>query len=122
MAEILRAQGHLREAAFYFSEALKRAPSDLACEINFELAEVYETQGDMEKAASEFLKISYLYPNNMIYLGRAQLRAAKLYEDLNKPEEALKVYQKIANSTSNQADFAREKVEKLKFTIKHQGR
>ena len=72
---------------------------------------------ERNKTASEFLKISYLYPNNMIYMARAQIRAAKLYEDLNKPEEALKVYQKIAGSTSNQADFAKERVEKLKFMI-----
>ena len=58
----------------------------------------------------------------MIYLGRAQLRAAKLYEDLNKPEEALKIYQKIAASTSNQADFAKERLEKLKLMIKKKGR
>ena len=119
LAEILRAQGHLRESVFYFSEALKSATGDLGCEIQFELAEVIEIQGEMEKAAGEFLKVSALYPTNMIYPARAQLRAAKIFEDLNKYSEAIKVYKRIANSASNQADFAKERIRKITLILEH---
>ena len=121
LAEILKAQGHARESIFYFSEALKNTQGDVACEIQFELAEALESQGEMEKAASEFLKVSYLYPTNMLYPTRAQLRAAKIFEDLSKYHEALKVYERIAHSSSNQADFAKERIRKI-TSVLEQGR
>ena len=57
----------------------------------------------------------------MIYPTRSQLRAAKIFEDLNKYQDALKVYEKIANSASNQADFAKERIRKI-TSILEQGR
>ena len=75
----------------------------------------------MEKAAGEFLKVSYLYPTNMLYPTRAQLRAAKIFEDLSKYQEALKVYERIAHSSSNQADFAKERIKKI-TSVLEQGR
>ena len=91
MAEILKVEGALRESALYYGDALQGAQTDLACEIQFGLAEVYELQGESEKAASEFLKLSYLYPDNKNYAEKAKTRAAKLFRDLGRPEEATKI-------------------------------
>ena len=65
------------------------------------------------------MKVSTLYPSNMIYPVRAQLRAAKIFEDLNKYQEAVKIYERIAKSTSNQADFARERIRKIMSLLEH---
>ena len=54
LAEILKAQGHPKESIFYFNEALKNIQGDLGCEIQFELAEVLEMQGDTEKPPENF--------------------------------------------------------------------
>jgi tetratricopeptide (TPR) repeat protein len=122
LAEILKTQGFLREAELYFSEALKRSRGDLACEIEFELAEVFEAKNEMDQAASEFLKLAHLYPNNAIYMDRARVRAAALLEYQKKYNEALKVYEMIADSQSSQADFAKEKIKKIQPILEKKGR
>ena len=45
LAEILKAEGHLKEAVFYFQQALKKAPDELKPEIESELSEAYALQG-----------------------------------------------------------------------------
>ncbi|MBI3252057.1 MAG: excinuclease ABC subunit UvrA [Candidatus Omnitrophica bacterium] len=77
LAEILKTEGRLREAAFHFGEALKRLEGEAACAARFELAEVYETEGDNPKAAAEFLKVSDACPKGA-QAAEARLRAAKL--------------------------------------------
>jgi tetratricopeptide (TPR) repeat protein len=118
LGELLKAQGHLKEAAFYFSEALKKATGDFACEVEFELAEVYETKGDLQQAAMEFFRLSQLYPNHMIYADKSRWRAVNLFETLGQKKEALDVYEKIAESNSNRADEARAKIKKLRQELK----
>ncbi|OGW80964.1 MAG: excinuclease ABC subunit A [Omnitrophica bacterium RIFCSPHIGHO2_02_FULL_51_18] len=122
LAEILKAQGYLKEAAFYFGEALKDAQGDLACETSFELAEAYELQAEFEKAALQFQNLSELYPANMVYADKARLRAARLFEDIHKYKEALKIYEAVASSRSNQADYAREKAVKIKGHLEGKNR
>ena len=49
LASILKAQGSLREAVFYYDEALKSGGPKP--DIYTELADVYETQGEPTKAS-----------------------------------------------------------------------
>ena len=45
LGEILKAEGHLREAAVYFQEALKKAPPESAAELQAQLNEIRQLQG-----------------------------------------------------------------------------
>ena len=83
IGEILRAQGHLKEATIYLTEASKKAQGDLACEIQYQLAEMDELEGDKEKAAKEFSRAGELFPTAP-YASRAKLRAVELKEALEK--------------------------------------
>ena len=119
LAEILKAQGHLKEAAFYFGEALKKGMGEFACEAQFELAEVYETEGDLPKAAAEFVRVGELYPNSMVYADKSRWRAVALFEDLGNKRGAMAVYESIAATHSNRAEEARQKIKKLQQELKN---
>ena len=64
LGEILKAQGHSREALVYLHDALKTARGEAACEIQYTIAEIYETQGQAEQAASTLLKTADLCPDD----------------------------------------------------------
>jgi TolA-binding protein len=115
LAGILRGQGFLREAAIAYAEALREAPPALGAEIQYGLAEVYETQGEAEKAAAEFMKLAYVYPDSD-EAPRARWRAAEIFEQANRREEAVRIYEKIASTPGRDADAAREKIRKLTST------
>ena len=86
---------------------------EFACEVQFELAEVYETEGDLPKAAAEFRRVSELYPNSMVYADKSRWRAVALFENLGKKRDAMELYGKIAATNSNRAEEARQRIKEL---------
>ena len=114
LGQILKAQGHLKEAAVYFDEAMMEAEGDLAAEIRYEAAETTEAKGQIYEAAAEYFKLYQLFPDNKTYADKALFRGARLLEQLGKVENALPIYEKIARSASPNAAEARARIEKLK--------
>ena len=57
LAGLLRAEGHLKESAYYYQESLKKAPPELGPEIERGLAEVYEMMGQKDQASALYKKL-----------------------------------------------------------------
>lgn len=71
----------------------------------FDLARIAEEQQNYERALAEYQKLAAVYPNERQAM-MAQMAQAKLYlRRLNRPEEALKLYQAAAASKTPHLDW-----------------
>lgn len=98
LGELLRLEGNLREALFYFREAIKLSEEKDAADVQLRIAEVLERQGKTMDAVGEYLKVSYLYPHQKSPAVEGQRRAAALLESIGKTEEAEKINAKLRES------------------------
>ncbi len=94
VAEIHRKRRRYADAQRALDVVLDAGPPDSAAKAFFARAEVFAERGD-PKAASEFLKLTYLYPDQKIWVARALERAGGLYEKAGRHSLALRVYKKM---------------------------
>jgi tetratricopeptide (TPR) repeat protein len=59
------------------------------------IGQAYEDSGELETAAAEYLKVSYAHASAPAGALMARMRAARLYERLNRNDEAIAIYQNI---------------------------
>ena len=98
----------------YLRKALGTKNNELNAQVQYEIAESFEKQGDLVKAVEEYLKVSYLYSKGAFWSVRAQLKCAQLFERLDKPEEAKKLYEKLAGMDIEESSLAKSRLEWLK--------
>lgn len=96
-----------------------------ALESNFNTPEVYfskacalEKMGEYKSSLESFFEVVYLF-NNQGLTVKSYLHIAKLYEKMGKPEEALKVYEKLAGMDVEESKYAREKKQELSKRIEN---
>jgi len=87
----------------------------LKAEAHFWLGEAFQNSDKWEDAALEYLKVTYLYPENDLWSGTARFRAGEIFEAQGKLNEALLMYQKLALKYKNdeRGKFAAKKVEEI---------
>ncbi len=83
-------------------------------QIQFNLADTLQQMSRTEDAIAEFLKIPDLYPSELVWVVKAYLRVAKIYEDGRDWEGARVTYHKIVQLNSPEAAFARERLDWIK--------
>ena len=71
LAQIIKAQGHPKEAVIYYQDALKNAPLEASCEIGLDLGELYETQGDVANASLEYNRVAERCKDNPLFADKA---------------------------------------------------
>ena len=73
------------------------------------------------EALETFLNVTYLHSKELMWSSTARFKAAKICEQLEYYDDAIKLYQKIAEAYKGQiqGDFAKKKLEEL--NKKHQG-
>jgi tetratricopeptide (TPR) repeat protein len=91
----LARQGSCQEALPLFGQAVAGTNSAIAAEAQFRIGDCYADLDERDKAIVEYLKVVYLYPMHPEWGCRAQFRAAKMYEEVGKEEDAMNLYQKI---------------------------
>jgi len=112
----------------YFSQAIETYQKALSLpvvndsirdsQIQFRLAEALEGSKDFNRAIEHFLQIPYLYPNDRYWAIKSYLRVAKIFEDKENWQEAIKIYEKVAKENVEEAKFASERLEWIKSNIK----
>ena len=114
MAEIYRKdQDHTK--AIEASQSALSAPKGLAqsndAELQFAIGDLYELSNQLDKAVEEYLKLSYLYPEETGWIIKAYLRSARIFEDSEKWDDAKMVYQKIGQYKTEESTFAQERID-----------
>lgn len=86
--------------------------------IQLKIAEAYQGQGQLPEAIEEYLKVSYLYPENNETAVKALLRVAQIYEDKENFKEASNVYRRIIAMNTEEAKYARERIDAITGQVK----
>ncbi len=88
-------------------------------QIQFEIADLQEAKGDLNKAIEGYLKIPYLYPQENTWVVKSYLRVARIFEDKNDWDEARKIYEKVASQNIEEAKFAQERLDWINKNLKN---
>ena len=89
--------------------------SELKVEAQYWIGENYQYKGDMENAIIEYLKVTYLYPEEYMWGLTARYMAAQVYEETGHYEDAIKLYNIVAvkSNDKSKTEFARQRVKEL---------
>lgn len=122
--------GVLYEELKYFDQALltfqnlaREANRDYQAELHYYIGAIYNDKGDYADAILEFLKVPYLVSMNaeVDWAAQSYYMAGKCYEQMNKPNEAIAMYQKIVDkphTDKNFVDGAIREINRVKALLK----
>ncbi len=83
-------------------------------EIQFLIADTYESINNTKRSMEEYLKIPYLYPEEKQLNVKAYLRIARIFEDKEEWDKARIVYKKVIKFETDELKFAKERIEWIK--------
>jgi tetratricopeptide (TPR) repeat protein len=108
--------GAYQKALEHFAKALGQSPPELAAQAQYEIGQTYTLQKNYQQGTLELLKVAYLYPQQTRWVQQALFQAAANYEQEQKWQEALAIYQKIVKEVAGSESQARasQKIEQLK--------
>jgi predicted negative regulator of RcsB-dependent stress response len=108
-AEHLFFEGKYPEAHQAFSKFIdEHSTSTLIPQAKVGLAACLEGEGKVNEAAQKYQEIVVTYPSEMNIASPAKLTLARLDEQLNKPDQALKYYQDLARIQDQRDPWAAE--------------
>ena len=86
-------------------------------QIQFSIGDAYEVMNKPELAVEAYFKVPYLYEKDQLWVVKACLRIAKIYENQENWQKALSVYQKVIDLKVEESKFAEERSGRLKDII-----
>ncbi|MDA1000406.1 MAG: tetratricopeptide repeat protein, partial [bacterium] len=95
LGALLVKQKKFTEAARALDDALRHGSEEVGAEALYSLAELRFMKRD-PGAAAEFLKLTYQFPGQTIWVARALGRAGEIYEKSGKRVTAIRIYRKMA--------------------------
>lgn len=99
-----------REAYEQALQADKSLSNFTNAQIQFQLADAYEIDNQIDKAIEAYFKVPYLYEKEKPLVIKAYLRIAKLYENKEEWDKAFAAYQKIVTMKVDESKFADERI------------
>jgi TolA-binding protein len=116
---MLQNEGHHRKALEHFGRAVAQGNPEIAAHAQYEIGRSYTLLKDYQQGTVELMKVAYLYPQQQRWVQRALLQAAGNYEQEQKWQEALAIYQKIVREVAQgeSREQAAQKIEQLKKKI-----
>ncbi len=113
---LFQKQEQYADAYDIFRALLEREDmADRQAELTYYTAECLEGMGKLEEALQQYLAVTYLHSDELMWSTTARFRAARICEQLEYYDDAVKLYRKIAETHKGQiqGDFARRKLETL---------
>ncbi len=123
IADVYKGQQEYQKAVETYQRALSAEQKSSQAgdpELQFQIADVCELAGQNDKALEEYLKIPYLYPDEKAWVIKANLRAARIFEDGERWEDAKNIYKKIVELNIEESAFANERLEWLNENTEQQ--
>ena len=111
------------QALATFQSLLKEANRDYLAELHYYIGAIYVDKGDYANSILEFLKVPYLVPGKTVvdWAANAYYMAGKSYEKLNRPQDAIAMYQKIIDKPDTDPTFkagAEREINRVKALLK----
>ncbi|GEM_PF-4693691 len=114
--------GEYKDALRSLRQALVEVRDEAsAAETQYWIGECYRALGQYEPAAVEYLKVSYLYPDQTAWSVAATYQAAMVLQKIGDYEESARLLARVIKAAegTKQGEFARKKLDELK---KHLGK
>jgi tetratricopeptide (TPR) repeat protein len=111
LADIYNRKELYSEAVDFYRKSLEVAPLRQMDQLQFKIAESLQAGSKTDEAIEEYLKITYLYPQDKSLVTKSLLRVAQIYEDREKFKEARNIYSKIVSLDVEEAKYARERMD-----------
>ena len=113
---ILQGEGQHRQAIAQFHKAVSQGNPEVAARAQYEIGRTYTLLKDYQQGTVELMKVAYLYPQQQRWVQRSLFEAAANYEQEQKWQEAMAVYQKIVKDVpqADSREQATHKIEQLK--------
>lgn len=111
MADLFFKRGDYVEALDYYRKALDISSIKDMAVIHIKTAEVLQAQGKPNEAIEEYMKVTYLFPENNAQAVKAYLRVAQIYEEKEDFKEALNIYKKAISINTEEAKYAQERID-----------
>jgi len=110
MGSIYKAQEKYSLAIEHFKIALSAEDNETNAQVQYDIAESYEKNGEEGAAIEEYLKVGYRYPGGKFWVARADYKCAELLEKGGEMDRARKLYEKLAGGDSKESELARQKL------------
>jgi lipopolysaccharide biosynthesis regulator YciM len=116
LGALFQNDGEYQKAIEHFHQALPQSTPEIAARAQYEIGHTYTLLKNYQKGTLELLKVAYLYPQQKRWVQRALFQAAANYEQEQKWQEALAIYQKIVKEVAGpeSREQASQKIEQLK--------
>jgi tetratricopeptide (TPR) repeat protein len=106
------------QALDFYRKSMEVVSVKEASNIQFKIAEVLQTQGKIEEASEEYLKVTYLYSENNDLVVKSLLRLGAIYEDKEEFKEAVNIYNRIISMNVQESKYAQERIDWIKAHVK----
>jgi TolA-binding protein len=113
IGDIFAKQARYEEALDFYRRSLSVVPVKETADVHFKMAEVLQAQGKNDQALEEYMKVTYLYAQNLGLGVKAFLRVAKAYEDADNIKEAVKIYRKVVSLNVPESKYAQERIDSI---------
>jgi len=122
LGEFYSSLGIYEEAIDEFRRALNVSSDDESevgdFQIQFNIAELFEEKGDLDKAVEAYFKVTYLYPKDKLSI-KSYLRIARIFENRKSWDKAKKIYKRIVEEEAEESKFAQEKLDWINENIRY---
>jgi TolA-binding protein len=122
IGDSLARSGKPDEALDWYRKSLSLVPVRQMPDIHFKIAELLQSQSRIEDSVEEYLKVTYLFAESRELATKAFLRVAKIYEDQDKPKEAIAIYKKVVSLDVPEKQFSLERIQALQEEMLPLGR
>lgn len=113
LGDIMKKEEKAKDAISYYKESLDERRGDFNAGIQLTIGQLYEELGDLDSAVAEYMKVGYIYPDSTGIVSNATILCGRLLEKQGKISEAIKLYKKISDMDTKEAEFAKERLKIL---------
>lgn len=114
IAKIHAKMKNYQDSIFSYTRALKSkivTENYSNAELQFLIADSHQLLNQNETAVEEYLKVPYLYPGKVLWVIKAYLRIARIFENSEQWENAKITYKKILIFDADESKFAQERLD-----------
>jgi len=120
LADLYKANKEYDKAIDLYSRAKRFFNNESYAAIQFKIGECLQEQHKFDAALEAYLEIPHLYQKDTIWVVKALLRCARIYEDRENWQDAIKIYQQVLAYPVAESKFAEERIELIKKYIREE--
>jgi len=112
-AQIMQGKEEFAQAIEEYAKALGSESANFNAQIQFSIAECWQQQGNLSQALDNYLKVTYLYPDAIVWARKAQFECAQIIEEQGELNRAINIYKKLAEEDSQEGKLSQKRLKEL---------